>query len=87
MGDLCTGRSARSSGSPRRVDFGNGSPPGRLAGQHFQDGQLEGDLPPIGRVYVCSSHAVDQGQERIVNNMAPLSSTILANPKRRRPGI
>ncbi|QOZ24003.1 hypothetical protein XH93_10685 [Bradyrhizobium sp. CCBAU 51753] len=33
-------------------DFGNGSPPARLAGQHFQDGQLEGHLPCL-RWAVC----------------------------------
>ncbi|ODM79612.1 hypothetical protein A6X20_24230 [Bradyrhizobium elkanii] len=31
----------------RMPNFGNGGPPGGLAGQHFQDGQLEGQLPRL----------------------------------------
>lgn len=34
-------------------DFGNGSPPARLAGQYFQDGQLEGHLACL-RWAVCA---------------------------------
>lgn len=31
----------------RVPNFGNGGPSGGLAGQHFQDGQLEGQLPRL----------------------------------------
>ncbi|MGY3573131.1 hypothetical protein ACVMB1_000335 [Bradyrhizobium sp. USDA 4504] len=68
-------------------DFGNRGPPGGLTGQHFQDGQLERHLPCLRWAVWCSSPTMDQGLGRIVNSMAPLTSTILANPARRRPEI
>ncbi|SDF49891.1 hypothetical protein SAMN05216337_105832 [Bradyrhizobium brasilense] len=42
-------------------------------------------MSPMG--CVCSSRPMVQDQGNIVNNMPPLTSTILANPARRRPEI
>ncbi|PDT73954.1 hypothetical protein CO675_27595 [Bradyrhizobium sp. C9] len=55
-------------------DFGNGSPPARLAGQYFQDGQLEGHLPCLRCLRVCvqfpcngSMSGADRQQHDAVN--------------------
>ncbi len=42
-------------------------------------------MSPMG--CVCSSRPMVQDQGNVVNNVPPLTSTILANYERRRPGI
>ncbi|OYU62658.1 MAG: hypothetical protein CFE30_08930 [Bradyrhizobium sp. PARBB1] len=40
-------------------DFGNGGTPGGLAGQHFQDGQLEGHFHVSGLAEIVSARPVN----------------------------